>query len=391
MGYVAKRLIGWINTYARPSHLRIISRDLFRLTGTILPARDHLRAVMEWLCRAQDATGCGGVSRGYHLDRGWGPPYPETTGYIVPTFLRYARWANDDNYVARALRMGEWEIEMQLPSGGIREGMGDSGEPVVFDTGQAIFGWADLYQETGMKRFQAAAVRAADWLTENQDNNGSWSRYAYMNIPHTYHTRVAWSLLEVYRLTGDERYRAAAKKNIGWTLAQAEGNGWFRDMGFTRDEAPLTHTIAYTLRGLLESSGYLEKDERSGIEALVRKPLENILLNYRSTGNLSGLLPARLNRDWKSEDTYSCLVGDAQISILWLKLSRIDNDLRFFEAGSQLIDRIKATQSLDSGNPGIRGGIAGSYPIWGKYIPFAYTNWSAKFFADALILQMECI
>lgn len=381
----AKRLFARINRYLRPSHLRVISRDLFRVTDEVRPDRDHLRAAMEWLCRAQDATGCGGVSRRYHLGRGWGPPYPETTGYIIPTFLHYARSADDESYRDRAARMGRWELEEQLPSGGV----GFSGEPVVFDTGQVIFGWTALYEETGRNKFLDAALRAAEWLARIQDGDGSWSRHTYMKAAHTYHTRVAWSLLEVHRLTGEERYRTAAERNIVWALAQAEENGWFRKMSFTPDEAPLTHTIAYTLRGLLESSAHLPRPERDRILARVKETLENIRMSYTSGRKPAVLLPARLNRGWNSEDNYSCLVGDAQIAILWLKLYKIDNAARFLQAAGRLIRGIKATQSLDSGDPGIQGGIAGSSPLRGGYFSYAYPNWAAKFFADTLLLRLE--
>ena len=44
-------------------------------------------------------------------------------------------------------------------------------------------------------------------------------------------------------------------------------------------------------------------------------------------------------------------------------------------------------QNLKSNNPGIRGGITVSHPIWGCFIQFSDLNWAAKYFADALILQ----
>ena len=37
------------------------------------------------------------------------------------------------------------------------------------------------------------------------------------------------------------------------------------------------------------------------------------------------------------------------------------------------------------------GGIAGSFPIWGKYIHYCYPNWAAKFFADSLMLELEIV
>ena len=51
------------------------------------PAEHHLLAAEAWLCRAQDASGDGGVSYGYSLRGGWRPSYPETSGYIATTFF----------------------------------------------------------------------------------------------------------------------------------------------------------------------------------------------------------------------------------------------------------------------------------------------------------------
>src|SRR2546426_3612506 len=59
--------------------------------------RPHLLAALEWLERAQDATGAGGVARGDSLaggphfqSRGRPPPHPQTTGYIIPALYEAA-------------------------------------------------------------------------------------------------------------------------------------------------------------------------------------------------------------------------------------------------------------------------------------------------------------
>lgn len=159
----------------KPSYLQIIFRDLLRSGHEIRSDAEHLRAAMDWLCRAQDVTGCGGVSGGYHYHDGWQPPYPETTGYIIPTFLRYAAFNGDESYIERAVRMGDWELEIQLPSGAVRGGIGTNDYPIVFNTGQVILGWTSLYGETKESRFLNAAIRAADWLLSIQDPDGKWS------------------------------------------------------------------------------------------------------------------------------------------------------------------------------------------------------------------------
>ncbi|MDV7395274.1 hypothetical protein RZS08_28055, partial [Arthrospira platensis SPKY1] len=39
-------------------------------------------------------------------------------------------------------------------------------------------------------------------------------------------------------------------------------------------------------------------------------------------------------------------------------------------------------------DPVVQGAIPGSAPIWGAYSRFEFPNWAAKFFADALIMEI---
>src|SRR5438552_1348023 len=73
--------------------------------GVLAPANNvsmHLQEALGWLCRAQDAAGGGGVARSYslwfkrvHHCRGWLAAFPETTGYIIPTFFDCAALTGD--------------------------------------------------------------------------------------------------------------------------------------------------------------------------------------------------------------------------------------------------------------------------------------------------------
>lgn len=376
----------------KPSHLRVFLSDLFRLKNKILPDKSHLLAAMEWLSRAQDITKCGGVSASYSLREGWAPPYPETTGYIIPTFLRYSLLTGNSSYLDRAIRMGDWEIEIQLSSGAIRGGIGIQEYPIVFDTGQVILGWNQLFRETNLTRFLDAAVKAADWLLGVQDNDGKWVRHTHKGLPWTYQARVAWPLLELYGLTREERYKISAEKNILWALSYAKENGWIELMSFDLDESPFTHTIGYTLEGLLESSFYLAEEIKQKILSAVQKACKNIIMKYK-LGQKSYFaktyLPATLDEEWNPASNYSCLVGNAQIAVIMLRLYNINNDEGFLNAAIELIDGLKVRQSLDCKNTGIRGAIPGSFPIWGRYAPLSYPNWAAKFFSDALLLKNQ--
>ena len=383
---------------SKPSQLQVVARDVTKAREPMRTDGEHLQAAIDWLCRAQDASGSGGVSGGFHFVEGWLPPYPETTGYIITTFLDYAARTGDGRYLQRAVQMGDWEIAVQLPSGAVRGGMGVNDYPIVFNTGQVILGWNALFRVVKAERFLHAARRAADWLTHIQDADGKWTKHNLRGMPRVYDTRVAWSILELYGLTHERRYQEAGEKNIAWALSLAQPNGWFKHANIYREnrgemeKPPLTHTIAYVLSGLVEALPYLQEDLRQRTLSVIRAASHNILEKFEARRTVYGAtplgLPATLDREWQSGDAFSCLTGNAQIALTWLQLHALDAEPRLVDAASTLLDEVKATQRLDSSNPGVRGGIAGSYPVWGDYIAFSYPNWAAKFFADALAQKL---
>src|SRR5579883_3004825 len=89
---------------------------LYRAAGQALDPAVHLREAVDWLIRAQDAGSDRGVSYGSDFGSGFLPSYPETTGYIIPTFLALCRYLKRDEFRSRAVEMGEWESAVQLES-----------------------------------------------------------------------------------------------------------------------------------------------------------------------------------------------------------------------------------------------------------------------------------
>ena len=94
-----------------------------------LPGQDpglerSIDAGSAWLCRSQNhsASQDGGVARHYILVTGWGVFYAETTGYIVPTLLAYAKLHGDATVYERARRMLKRLASIQLPCGGFQAG-----------------------------------------------------------------------------------------------------------------------------------------------------------------------------------------------------------------------------------------------------------------------------
>jgi hypothetical protein len=377
----------------RALHPEVLARIGGDWLGVRQPPRsteEHLHAAMAWLLVAHDKGGRRGVSAGYSIIDGWLPPYPETTGYIIPTFLDYARQEGRDDLRARALDMAAWEVDVQLPSGAVRSGVLDgspkSQAPAVFNTGQVILGWCRAYRESRDEAFLQAAVRAGNWLVGAQQDDGAWrvGSAETTTLAHAYDARTAWSLFELFELTGNDRYRRAALRQLEWVLSQQRASGWFASNTFFgpghRWQHPFTHNIAYVLEGLIGAWEFYASDRY--IDAV-----ERTLASLRPRIGPDGFLAGHFDAAWDGGASYSCLTGDAQLAGVLFRMSAITGSDAYLTDACRLNDYVKSTQNLDARHPGLRGGVKGSHPIDGLYSPFVYVNWAAKFFADALMLE----
>ena len=345
-----------------------------------------LEAAIEWLCRTHDVTGRRGSSLGYHLLRGWMPAFPETTGYIIGTLLDHAARTGNESLVQRAREMGEWEVEVQNPDGGVMQGALQTppGRSIAFNTGMVIFGWLDLYEQLGTELFLEAALRAGDWLERTQSPDGAWQgEHEHHEIPHAYDARVAWALARLALVAGDERYRETAVRHLDWVLSVQQPNGWFEWCVFRPGDFPNSHGLAYTTRGLLES-GALLGDERYTDAAL--RTAHALSGLYRKLGRL----PATYDREWTPRAHYVCVTGLAQSGGVWLRLYQQTGDPTLLQAGIQAVEQAAGLQSRGRWRA-TDGAVPGSFPLYGRYAPLQYPNWAAKFLADSLALRLRVI
>lgn len=342
----------------------------------------HLDAALEWLCRSQDVTGTGGSAATYNLLLGWGDAYPETSGYIIPTLFRYADLRNDEGIRERALMMAAWVRSTQHLSGSFPGGTGGTGDPNAFNTGQILIGLIETYRRTGDETYLEAVRDACDWLVEVQSNQGHWAAYDYQSEPHVYTCRVAWPLLlGAELLEGDDGpYRQAAENNLQWVIANQQPNGWFSHAAFEAADDPFLHTIAYTIRGLIEAGRLLEDDE---VFAAGKRAADKLLELHDRHGVLKGAYDETWSPSW-----YYCLPGNAQMAVVWLRLFELTGDRDYLHAARTTVQFIKRHQPLATAAE-IRGAIPGSYPIFGRYLYLRYPNWAAKFFVDTLLIFEE--
>ena len=367
-----------------PEFVRIALRESIRdSSGARHPTRDldtHLRMAMNWLALAQDQTGNGGVSAGFGR-QGWRPDYPETTGYIIPTFLDYFHVTGDSNLLNRARRMGEYELRVQTKEGAIPGGYAEPRSPCVFDTGQVILGWVALYHETKQMDYLQAAQAAGDWLRSIQAPNGSWPTHDHARSARAYHARVSWALVMLGQSSREARFIETACQQLDWTLSQQQPNGWFAQAELRGKAFPVTHTIAYTIRGLLESGAALKENR---YVTAAGRAADALLGRQLDDGSLRGAFDST----WTDRVSWRCVTGCAQMSLNWLRLYELTNQEHYLQAAQKSNLFVSQTQDLEVNGPP-RGAIKGAWPFYGSYERFAYPNWATKFYADALMLERK--
>jgi uncharacterized protein YyaL (SSP411 family) len=350
--------------------------------GAGLSEEQAAAEAIAWLVRSHDVTGRRGSSRGYSLLSGWAPAFPETTGYLIGTLLAYARLRGRDDLVSHAEAMADWELEVQGADGGIRQGLITTRpiRSIAFNTGMVMHGWLDLHAASGDERYLSAAREGGRFLVDSQQPDGTWiGPHSYRGIPHTYKSRVAWALLKLAQASGEPAPREAAIRTLDWVVSVQRPNGWFEHCAFEPGALANSHGIAYTIRGLVESAVLLGEERHLGSAVRASVPLIDRFTADRT-------LASTWRPDWTPASRSVCLTGLAQLGGAWLRIHEVTGNGRFRRAGDAAVAEARRHQ-LAGSNPNTRGALPGSFPIFGRYTPFAFPNWATKFLVDALLIR----
>jgi hypothetical protein len=382
--------------YIDERRLPIAAKHQLELDRTGLPEYDAgpeavAAAGIEWLKRSQDMSVYqdGGSARDYSLIKGWASSYPETSGYIVPTLIDYAERTNDQALAERAQRMLDWLASIQLSDGGFQGGKVDAMPrvPVTFNTGQILLGLA-----AGVRRFgdiyRRPMTLAAAWLRDSLDLDGCWRRHATPFASpgeKAYETHVSWGLFEAARLEPLHGFGEAGLRQVRWALTKQADNGWFASNSLSLHpslpEQPHTHTIGYVLRGVIEAYRF---SGEADILAAAKCTADALLTVVEPDGRLAG----RFDKHWQPTVDWACLTGIVQIAACWFLLFALTGKSDYLEAARRANRYVRRTVHL-SGDPGVIGGVRGSFPVDGAYGPFEYLNWAAKFCIDSQLMEMS--
>jgi hypothetical protein len=371
----------WLDWIQLPA----VAKSTLQRDGAALPDRDPgperiIDEGIAWLCRAQDSskTHDGGIARHYSLLDGWSASYPETTGYIIPTMITYGTDHGLADPIDRAFRMLDWLVSIQFPEGGFPGGVVGQKPcvPVTFNTGQILIGLcagANLDD-----RYREPAQRAADWLVRTQDEDGCWRRHATPFADagvKAYETHVSLALFRAASLFSAKPYAQSGLRQIEWALTNQQANGWIANCCLGDPGKPLTHTLGYALRGILEAYEYSEEQH---LLTAARRTADGLMLALRPDGRL----PGRLDSDWQGAVDWVCLTGTSQIAECWWMLYARTAEVAYRDAARRANAFVRRT-ILVEGPSETRGAVKGSYPINGGYGRWQYLNWACKFTIDA--------
>jgi malonyl-CoA O-methyltransferase len=296
---------------------------------------------IRWIKRNAIQSRCVPVS---HRKR---DPYPEVTGYYIPTLLQIGEHELAENF-ARFL------VSVQNPDGSFS--LSGSEGRFVFDTGQIIRGWVSIASR--LPEVQEPMRRACEWIIRSADEQtgrflvpaaGSmWSLGERGEVNEGIHLYVIQPLREAAKILNTSHIRDAADRAL---------NFYLRNLELTRFDRPneLTHFYGYVQEALVET-GHLDR-AAEGMGSVAQFQQAN------------GLVPAYHDVGWV------CTPGLAQLAKVWFLLGQAD---RAYGA----LNAMRLFQNYT-------GGFYGSYGVGAEYFPADEIPWAVKYFIDAELLAIQ--
>lgn len=355
---------------------------------------DRAAIAVEWVsrsiqaCKGQGAAGY--YSRFHHPLSGWSAAWPEATGKIIPTLLRYNRFANRQDLAALAAAQARWLVSIQSLDGSFPGGFhypGTKGEPSVYNTGQVMLGLLAAFDQTREQEFLDSAAGAARWLCDELNTGaGNWLPQPDSSFQPAHYTTVCWAMLEVFKRTQEKRVRGQALRALQTMAAWLTPNGAVKNWGLHPDRPAFTDNIADTLRGFWEC-GRLLGDEGRPYRKISARAAAALREQFQSKGKLAGAYDSL----FRADQSFACLPGHCGLAQIWLTLAEKTGDVGAFRTALECIYFVMRKQKMRAAGTGNRGGIAGSSPLWGRYWPLKHTTVAATSFLDALMLLQEVI
>lgn len=273
-------------------------------------------------------------------------PYPEVTGYYIPTLLSIGE-------TALAEQFARWLISVQNPNGSFS--LDNPNIAYVFDTGQVIRGWVSVFDR--LPEVREPLERACAWIMNGADPvtgrlrcptpGGDWSLGSRGEVNEAIHLYVLKPMRDAAKLLNKPTIHHASEKALTFYLTHLPITEFARPNS-------LTHFYAYIQEALVEL-GCLEEAKR-GMAAVAAYQANN------------GAVPAYHDVPWV------CSTGLAQLAKVWYLL----NDLPRADAAMAFLAQLQNNS----------GGFYGSYGVGTSYFPADEISWAVKYTIEAEQLRI---
>ena len=263
-------------------------------------------------------------------------PYPEVTGYYIPTLLNCGKWDI-------ALQLSHWLVSIQNKDGSWSDPSGKAS--YTFDTGQVLKGLIAILSR--WPEAEVAIRRGCEWMLTQIKPNGQvttpdtrlWDLHDGKKVSENIHLYAIEALRHAGVLFNESCYSEAVERVLAYYTAQPNITLF----------NTLSHFHAYVLEALVDF-GY------SDIVAMGMAEVERL---QRKDGSV----PAYPDVNWV------CSTGLAQYALIWYKLGQR-------APAERALDYLFKIQNHS-------GGFYGSYGRGANYFPNEEISWAVKYFIDA--------
>lgn len=203
---------------------------------------------------------------------------------MIRTFVRYWRYAKDDQALEEAVKLADWNIAHSTPGdwpyahlpystfqekkpGGFRDKTGLMPDKAAI----MALAYLKLHEATGKARFLRAAEAIGETLSKRQRPDGTWPFRVdpkTQEVIEEYTSSVIFAVMlfeNLDELNGDARYRTSRDRAWNWLLdgpiRTKEFRGFYEDIPVSpkgRTNYDCIETIRYLLANRTKDNGYLE-------------------------------------------------------------------------------------------------------------------------------------
>jgi len=268
-------------------------------------------------------------------------PYPEVSGYYIPSLLEWGE-------KKLAFQYTKWLCSIQKKDGSWFDYLDKA--PYVFDSGQILKGLISIYPI--MPEIKENIIKGCDWIVQNIQSSGRlttpstecWNDHTCSELIHIY---CLSPLIDASELFGKPEYKKSAQKCLNYY----KKNYYEKLVDFHT----LSHFYLYIVEALVDL-GEIEIANKA-IDSLIKLQEQH------------GFLPAYKDVEWV------CSTGVFQFAVVCYKLGKKQPGDKAFDYACKL--QLKS------------GGWLGSYGSGASYSVNEEISWCNKYFLDALALKLK--